>query len=107
MRYARAVVLLFTFAFVGACKMTPPISSGCAPENTCVNGTVTHMELEGGFWAIRGDDGVTYDPAGGLASEFQQQGLRVYMVARKEPAMASIHMAGPIVSIISLRRITE
>ena len=42
-----------------------------------VTGTVTHYDLEGGFWAIKGDDGKTYDPVAGLPTEFQTEGLRV------------------------------
>ena len=33
-----------------------------------VNGTVQYFNLEGGFWAVRGDDGVTYDPIAGLVA---------------------------------------
>lgn len=63
------------------------------------------MGLEGGFWAIRGDDNVTYDPIGSLAEEFRQEGLRVKLDARSRRDMGSIHMAGPLVEIISIRKL--
>jgi hypothetical protein len=39
-----------------------------------ITGTVSHLDLEGGFYAIRGDDGVTYDPTN-LPPAFQRDGL--------------------------------
>ena len=60
------------------------------------------MTFEGGFWAIRGDDNVTYDPLGGLPAAFQSEGLRVSIEARRRNDVASLHMAGPIVEIISI-----
>lgn len=67
-----------------------------------VNGTVQYFNLEGGFWAVRGDDGVTYDPIGGLSPSFQRDNLRVSMVAKIRPDMGGIHMVGPIVEILSI-----
>lgn len=63
------------------------------------------MTLEGGFWAIRGDDNVTYDPLGGLPAAFQSEGRRVRIEARRRDDMASVHMAGPIIEIISINKL--
>jgi hypothetical protein len=70
----------------------------------CVTGTARFFSIEGGFWAVRGDDGVTYDPVHGLPTEFQQEGLRVYLVARERRDLGSYHMVGPIVEIVSIQR---
>ena len=72
-----------------------------------VTGTVTHFDLEGGFWAIKGDDGKTYDPSAGsgLPAEFQKEGLRVRMEAKTRPDMASFHMVGIIVEIKKIERL--
>jgi len=70
-----------------------------------INGTVRHYGLEGGFWAVRGDDSTTYDPLGGLPSLFRQDGLRVFLEAKVRSDMSGIHMAGPIVEIIAIRRL--
>ena len=67
-----------------------------------VNGTVRHFTLEGGFWAVRGDDGVTYDPMNGLAPEFERENLRVIMVAKVRDDVGGIHMVGPIVEVLSI-----
>ena len=64
-------------------------------------GTVQFMSLEGGFFAIRGDDGVTYDPTN-LASPFQRNGLRVRFEARIRRDLVGVHMVGPIVDLISI-----
>ena len=70
-----------------------------------VNVTVRHYSLEGGFWAIRGDDSTTYDPLNSLPAEFQQEGLRVFLEGKIRNDLGGIHMAGPIVEIRSIRRL--
>jgi hypothetical protein len=64
-------------------------------------GTVYWFDLEGGFYAIRGDDDVTYDPMN-LSDEFKQDGLRVRFKANLRNDMGSFHMVGPIVEIIEI-----
>lgn len=69
-----------------------------------MSGTVQYQTLEGGFWAIRGDDGRNYDPTN-LSPAFQRENLRVSMVARVRDDLVSIHMWGHIVDIISIQRL--
>jgi hypothetical protein len=70
-----------------------------------VVGAVRYYEVEGGFWAVRGDDGVTYDPVNGLPSEFQREGLRVSMVVKVRDDLVGTHQVGPIVEIISIEAV--
>jgi hypothetical protein len=65
------------------------------------SGTVQSMGIEGGFFAIGGDDGVTYDPTN-LPSAFQRNGLRVRFEARIRRDLVGVHMVGPIVDVISI-----
>ena len=67
-----------------------------------VEGMVQFYTLEGGFWAVRGDDGITYDPEGGLPAKFQVQNRRVTMIAKVRSDLSGVHMVGPIVEIISI-----
>src|SRR3989442_3101684 len=69
-----------------------------------VDGTVHYYNLEGGFWAVRGDDSTTYDPLGGLPPAFQQEELRVFLEAKVRSDLGGIHQVGPIVEIITIRR---
>jgi len=39
--------------------------SPCPRRQVCVDGTALSFGIEGAFWAIRGDDSVSYDPVGG------------------------------------------
>ena len=91
-------LLLFILAAACASPTSPSLPDGAIR----VNGTVQYFDLEGGFWAVRGEDGVTYDPIGGLAPPYQQNNLRVTMVARVRPDMGGIHMVGPLVEILSI-----
>jgi hypothetical protein len=66
------------------------------------NGTVRWYDFEGGFYAIRGADDVTYDPTN-LPSEYKSPGIEVWFSARILP-VGSYHMAGPVVEIRQIRR---
>ena len=74
------------------------------PNNLVGTGTVQFLTLEGGFWAIQGDDGVTYEPRT-LTMEFQRNGLRVRFEAKILGDAGGIHMAGPIVEIVQIRKL--
>lgn len=76
----------------------------CAKDEIAVKGTVEHVELEGGFWGVMGDDGKRYDVVN-LPKEFQKQGLRVKFVGRVRPGQVSIHMWGVIVEVISIEKL--
>jgi hypothetical protein len=102
MRLRAACVLALLIGAFPACHH--PVGPD-DPNLVAVNGTVRFMTFEGGFWAIRGDDNVTYDPLGGLPATFQSEGLRVRIEARRRNDMASVHMAGPTVEIISINKL--
>jgi hypothetical protein len=70
-----------------------------------VDGTVRFMTFEGGFWSVRGDDNVTYDPMNGLPAAFRVEGLRVRLEAKLRQDVSGVHMAGPIVEIITIVRL--
>jgi inhibitor of cysteine peptidase len=61
-------------------------------------GTVTHQDLEGGFFGIIGDDGKKYDPLN-LDAKYQKDGLRVAFQATEAQGMVSIHMWGTVVNL--------
>jgi hypothetical protein len=98
------------FAAVGCGAPTAATASDCSdftPTSTeiCVTGASRYYGFEGGFWAVRGDDGITYDPLGALPAAFRRDGLRVRLVARVRNDLMSFHQAGPIVEIIDIRRL--
>ena len=62
------------------------------------NGTVRHLDLEGGFWGIVADDSTRYDP-GTLDLRFQHDGMRVRFDARKAEGQMSIRQWGTLVTI--------
>ena len=66
-----------------------------------IQGTVVRKDLEGGFYAIEGDDGRTYDPIN-LPEFFKKNGLRVRVTARYKNDVVGIHMAGDIVEIVDI-----
>lgn len=68
-----------------------------------ITGVVRRSELEGGFYAIHADDGVTYDPTN-LPEEFQKDGLGIEAEARRRVDAVGIHQTGPIIQLERIRR---
>ena len=108
----RSIHFRIVLPFVLALGLTACASgSGGAGDGVVRNGdllqgtgSVVWNPVEGGFYAIRGDDGTSYDPMN-LAGEYHKSGLRIRFSARIRPDMAGIHMAGPIVEILSIERL--
>jgi hypothetical protein len=98
------IVLLLVAASSSGCALTDLLNP-CPDDQVCVNGRVQYFQGEGGFWAIRGDDDVTYDPVDGVPADFRQANLRVHLRACVRSDVGSFHMAGPMVEIIDIRRL--
>jgi hypothetical protein len=82
---------------------TPGAGTGAEKVGSLhIVGVVKRYQLEGGFYAILGDDGVTYDPVN-LPAEFQKDGLAVEADAHKRSDMLGIHQVGPIVELDRIR----
>jgi hypothetical protein len=64
--------------------------------------TVTYIDLSGGFWALRGDDGQGYRPVDGLPAAFQQEGLSVQVKAKPASGF-SIFMWGKDISLLDIQ----
>lgn len=81
-------------------ESNPPDNVG-GDSVVTISGTIRRVELEGGFYLIRTDEGVNYDPMN-LAEQYQRDGLRVRVRAKLRPDMGGVHMAGPIVEIVEI-----
>ena len=66
-----------------------------------LHGTVVYKDMEGGFFAIDGDDGKTYNPIN-LPDSFKINGLKVNITAKLRNDMGSIHMVGDIIEIVKI-----
>lgn len=75
-------------------------------DEISVIGTVVHVDLEGGFWGVVGDDGKQYDVPN-LPKEFRKHGLRVKFAGRVSRGQISFHMWGLIVEVVSIEKIGE
>lgn len=63
-----------------------------------LTGRVAYIALEGGFYGIYGDDGVSYDPVN-LPAEFQKDSLRVLFNGTILTEQASVHMWGKLIKL--------
>ena len=79
---------------------------GCTHKDEIVvgKGTIQYNDFEGGFYGIVGDDGEYYDPIN-LASEFEEDGLRVEYILKILKGQASIHQWGVVVEIIEIEKL--
>ena len=64
-------------------------------------GTVTYKNIEGGFYAIDGDNGRKYDPIN-LPESFRKDGLKVNVTARLKKDAMSFHMYGEIIEVVNI-----
>jgi hypothetical protein len=80
---------------------SPPAAATGTPMT--ITGTVRRFNLEGGFFAIRGDDSVTYDPTN-LPAQFRRDGLAVEAVVRLKKNVLGIRQVGPIVDVERIRQ---
>jgi hypothetical protein len=85
-------------------------SSGARTSADTVPGTVREIagvvrfyQLEGGFYAIRGDDGETYNPTN-LPEEFRRDGASIIATVKLRPDLMGIHQVGPLVEVLEIRR---
>lgn len=98
---------MLTLMMVAACGAgTPPVADVTGIVNTEddsleIVGTVSYVELEGGFFGIVGDDGARYDPIN-LDESFAIAGLRVKAKIRLRPDLMGFHMWGQIVEIVRM-----
>lgn len=66
-----------------------------------IQGTVVYKNIEGGFFAIDGDDGGKYNPIN-LSESFRKDGLKVKLTARPRTDAMSIHMYGAIIEVVEI-----
>lgn len=71
-------------------------------KHVSTTGVVRYQDLEGGFYAIIGDDGVNYDPIN-LDRSFHQDGRRVRFSGNTDVEIASIHMWGRIIYLTDIQ----
>jgi len=96
---SRNVLLLIVLVCCTACGST---TGNNRTRN--ISATVRFITIEGGFYALRGDDSVTYDPTN-LPRLFQVDGLRVQSRLNVRSDLGGIHMVGPIVDIVEIKTI--
>ncbi|QEE15432.1 hypothetical protein DSAG12_01257 [Promethearchaeum syntrophicum] len=73
-------------------------------NNIIIRGTITYLSFEGGFYGIISTTNNSYDPIN-LQPEFEEEGLKVFFIARRNLEMASFHGWGDLIEIRYIRRI--
>ncbi len=105
-RMIRKAMLIGALGALSACSSSlEPSIDLCPPGDVCVQGSVEYVTVEGGFWAVQGDDRVLYELLDGVPEQLREDGLRVYLQGRIRRDMGSVHMAGPILEVTTLRRL--
>jgi cob(I)alamin adenosyltransferase len=67
-----------------------------------LTGRVVYRDLEGGVWVLEGDDGRTYQLAGG-DRKIKQDGQRVEVQGDVDTEAMTIFMVGPVLKVDSYR----
>jgi hypothetical protein len=83
-------------------EFPPPESTSAHPADLFeIVGSVTYKNIEGGFYAIEGDDGKKYDPIN-LPESFKRNGLKVKVTARLKKDAMGFHMYGAIIEVVNI-----
>ena len=67
-----------------------------------LTGKVAYRDLEGGVWVLEGDDGRTYQLAGG-DRKIKKDGQRIEVDGQIQRDTLTIHMVGPVLNVASYR----
>ena len=81
--------------------------SGCLLKGKDIvegSGTITYINLEGGFYGIMADDGEHYVPIN-LPPEFKVDGLRVRFKGKIRDDLLSIYMCGTLLELIYIKKL--
>jgi hypothetical protein len=81
-------------------ELTPAAEGGPAFHLT---GTVTRMDIEGGLWVIRAQDGAKYNVIN-LPPEFQVEGAEIEADARRREHVEVSQTTGPQIDLLRIRR---
>jgi heat shock protein HslJ len=71
-----------------------------------ITGTVHKLDVEGGVFVIRDEEGTRYNPTN-LPQAFRTNGIAVEIEARRRDDMVSIGMVGPLIELIRIRKHAE
>jgi len=88
----------------GGCSTHPPPDAEDPPGTVSGLGTITYLDLEGGFFGLIADEGAKYDLLN-LDEVFQQDGLRVRFRVRLRPDVATIRMWGRPAEVVAIARL--
>jgi hypothetical protein len=69
---------------------------------TTLKGTVAFRDIEFGVWVLRGDDGKTYQLAGG-DRQLKKEGLRIEATGSVRGDLVTAAMVGPVFQVDSYR----
>lgn len=67
-----------------------------------LTGRIVYRDLEGGVWVLEGDDGRTYQLAGG-DRKIKKDGQRVEVDGQVDSNAMTIHMVGPVLNVATYR----
>ena len=98
------IVVLALIGAVIACGCITAGGDDMPVDSVSGNGTVTYIDLEGGFYGIVSEDGMNYRPID-LPEEYRIDGLRVRFSADLEEDVAEIQMWGTPVAIRAIEPI--
>ncbi len=67
-----------------------------------LSGRIVFRDIETGVWVLEGDDGRTYQLAGG-DRKIKKDGQRVEVEGKVDNDAVTIHMVGPVFNVASYR----
>ena len=119
MRLSSGLLVVVLFLTVAGCSTHPPPDEGASSLSTPASdepmhaeqekrgvGTITYLDLEGGFYGLVADDGARYDPLN-LEEAYREDRLRVRFRVRIKSDVMTIRMWGTPVEVVEMERYEE
>ena len=100
----KSLIFFVFLLMMGLCSSCSLSDSDNNEINYTAYGTITYIELEGGFYGIIGDDSENYDPIN-LSQDFHEDGLRIWFQFILRDDQISIHQWGTLIEIVSVERL--
>lgn len=94
------IIITLSFGILLGCSKQNPVNYESG------SGQVIYINLEGGFYGIKTDDGKNLEPIN-LSEEFKIDGIRISFNYKPRTDLASFRMWGTIVELSEIKRISN
>lgn len=105
---ARFITVMSTLLVVAlsGCSVSKE-SNDFGPDAFEINGIMRFVDVEGGCWQFKSDDGSAYQLSGDNISKLFREDIRAKLIVRELHDVATVCMMGKIVRVLQIVELTD